>query len=360
MHLPWACFADAADDGVLVSIFRLLPIVDVLSFLGTSASSAARLDDAPSGLEDRSRCGTRGCQTVIHRLLSTVLGEAVTVVLADCSQPAATCQAGDEASGEEEREQELTGVGRRARGGAAAQGEEQQQWGEQKWPPRVASVCLGGSRTAAALRALAGARPAAVALRLALGLARAPPRMAPRMDAGPFLDALFRAETAHRRAAAATSGTGAGCERLAAAATARAAVAGLVASHEGGHLVVLGAARALREAEHAMDALYESCSTTGHYECVARRRSAAEFLRSSLSEAAFNGGALPPAESERAVLAGALRELGAAAESLDEAIRGCSEEGFDLACTRLESGAPYAHWWLFLASSDAGKFGMCG
>mmetsp|Transcript_50530 Transcript_50530/g.156745 ORF Transcript_50530/g.156745 Transcript_50530/m.156745 type:complete len:331 (-) Transcript_50530:62-1054(-) len=324
MCSPWASFNNCTDDGVLLSILRHVSIFDVLQLLGTSASTLVQLDGAPCRLEGHALPGAPEHRTIVRELLSGVLGEAVTFAV---TAAATACQDCENSELEEDPEMRRLACRRRP--------------------------CASSHRLAA-LRALAGARPAAAALRLALGLSRrasglGAERMASvacKWDAGPFLDALFRAETARRRGLACSPRPGA-----ATAAAARAAVAALVTSAEGGRLVVLASAAALREAERSLDDLYENCSAPHGYECVARRRSAAEFLREDLAATAASVGG--------EALAEALQELGSAAKSLDETIRGCCEEGFELTCHRLEHGAPHSHWWLFLSDCEQGKYGYC-
>lgn len=189
-----------------------------------------------------------------------------------------------------------------------------------------------GGGFVSAMRALASRTPLAEAFRLALKAVHWESRVL-QFDAGSFLDALYRAEVWQRCPLKPDN-----CNIEAAAAAADAGISAVILRGDAGsRRLLLSSVKAMHKAEEELGGLYElrhNSKVRSVYEDVARRRSAVEFLRDRLPETAN------------------LADLDAATEELDKTIRGCVEEGFELACRFPRHGVPYAHWWLFLGVSS--------
>ncbi|CAK0790821.1 unnamed protein product, partial [Prorocentrum cordatum] len=107
----------------------------------------------------------------------------------------------------------------------------------------------------------------------------------------------------------------------------------------------------------------EGSATNIHrvYEGVARRRSAAEFLRGRLGRGAaarapWGAGAYRAGGAEKGTPA--QLELDSAVSQLDDTIVGYAREGYELACPKLSCGLqagvlPHAHWWVFIGRGHA-------
>lgn len=311
-NLMRGTLVDAADDDVLLSVFGHLRMPDVLSFASASATVAVRLDGAVAGPGSCAKGGGEifGRQTLLYQLLIARLGEEVAGAAVMAASTGTTKGTGNDST-----------------------------------PDAPTAAHVAGNHITL-LRALVSSHPVAKALALALELAGHAPGLGKMVDAGQFLDAFFRAE-AWLRYQRDQSNKSSHTRVVGINAAADAAMTALVTCAHG-DLLVRAAANALREAEHAMEDLYECCFTPSRWEGVARRRSAVEFLRGRLP-----GSDDPSSKAARTELEEATREL-------DDTIRGCAEEGFDLSCPRHMAGAPFTHWWLRISSTAVGSYGMCG
>eukprot|EP00747_Dinoflagellata_sp_TGD_P178894 gnl/TRDRNA2_/TRDRNA2_28771_c0_seq1.p1 gnl/TRDRNA2_/TRDRNA2_28771_c0~~gnl/TRDRNA2_/TRDRNA2_28771_c0_seq1.p1 ORF type:complete len:312 (+),score=51.27 gnl/TRDRNA2_/TRDRNA2_28771_c0_seq1:38-937(+) len=238
---------------------------------------------------------------------------------------------------------------------------------------RFATLLLGAEEVTAAalatvngalpplLRALAGETPESGALCSALQLARSSDSHEV-VDGGPFLTALFRLE----ESAATRDGTSGP------ALAARASLALLLTSDGPRNAVSRAAAAAVRQAEKQLDMFVDGLHTSvgqrsnrsASYEAVARLRSAAEFLRGRLDAGVATAGPATPQSARE--------ELDVAVRSLDDAIAGYIEEGYDFCCpslcrrfvmadsSRKQFVLPYSHWWVWKAGNVRCEAGSCG
>jgi len=304
--LSWDTFSEKADDSVLLLVFAYLNADCVLNLALASLSAAQRLAGAGAGVGE--------AMVAQHRMVEQAGATSQSV-----AQHFATGLLGREAAA--------------AAAAAAARA-------------RHAAGCAA-SGSLEVLRMLVSRTPAAWALNLAVAIAQAGQDPlswgTPAADAGLFLDMLFSFEMKRLRSARNNKKKVA----PAPAQAAEAALATLMSTGNGGCNLLRMAAAAVRKMETDLDELVSDgrIGIPGSYEAVARRRSAAEFLRRCI-DAAVDA---PPGGAA----AGARKELDSAVRDLDETIAGYVKEGYELSCPRVTGGfarsaVPYTHWWVHL------------
>eukprot|EP00930_Biecheleria_cincta_P015100 TRINITY_DN12715_c0_g1_i1.p1 TRINITY_DN12715_c0_g1~~TRINITY_DN12715_c0_g1_i1.p1 ORF type:complete len:324 (-),score=63.96 TRINITY_DN12715_c0_g1_i1:226-1197(-) len=165
-----------------------------------------------------------------------------------------------------------------------------------------------------------------------------------------FMDALFRWEVQRRRDASK------GSHRSLAAADAVLTALFALDMCAGKRLLEV-ASRAIAAAEDELDTLVEtqaeallSYSGSG-YEAIARKRSAAEFMKRRILSTTCDIGFRNQDDAVRM----ALQSLERSTVSLDETIAGYDKEGYTLVCPQLVGNRcmqrlpiPYDHWWVRL------------
>lgn len=169
-------------------------------------------------------------------------------------------------------------------------------------------------------------------------------------DAGNvFMDALFRWEVQRRRSSP---------ELHRSSAEADAVLTALLAlDTRAGQKLLEVASRAIAVAEDELDTLVETQSEAllsysgSGYEAIARKRSAAEFMKRRVLSTTCDIGFRNQDDAVRM----ALQSLERSIVSLDETIAGYDKEGYTLVCPQLVGNRcmqrlpiPYEHWWVRL------------
>lgn len=169
-------------------------------------------------------------------------------------------------------------------------------------------------------------------------------------DAGNvFMDALFRWEVQRRRNASHSN------KSLAAADAVLTALFALDTC--AGKRLLEVASRTIVAAEDKLDTLVETQSEAllsysgSGYEAIARKRSAAEFMKQRILSTTCDIGFRNQDDAVRM----ALQSLERSTVSLDETIAGYDKEGYTLVCPQLVGNRcmqrlpiPYDHWWIRL------------
>lgn len=346
---------DVLDDAVLLAVLLHLPSADAVRLVGSCAASlagrlGARGDSTGNGCcvigDKGAPCGsTQPGSSVVRRLVHARLGKE------SADEVAAVAAAAMVSAVRQPKKDDAMGY-------LQVEVEEDEEEASALTPTVIEEDRRQGFLNSGyfiALRAVAGAQPMGETLRAGLELSQSPDGA----DARRFLLAFFRGEC---RLRSSTPASGA----VSVASVANAVLMRLIRSRP---FLIRAAAAALREAELCLDGLYEGVSKPSCYEAIAKQRSAAEFLLCRLKAGgrAFGhegdsvGGCIGDCTcADVSEVAAAAESLKAAAAALDETIKGCAADGFELIRPRFLQGAPPGHWWLFIGGCCPGNYGMCG